>query len=354
MALDPLDTVELCHPHRELLRTPADLSSFWVITVLSNPIRYKRRYELYWRFAEMCDHAGVKLITVEQAFGQRPFMVTRANNIMNLQLRTDEELWHKENMINLGVKYAAAIAPSLGLKVDKIAWVDADCRSVRAPRDWFEETWHQLQHYEFVQMWEEMLDLDINFNPLGAPQPSFMANYVKYGNPNPEEFRDLEKKHRKCYPYGGNLFGRPGLAWAANYEAFNKIGGLVDFAILGAGDWYMAHGLIGSMETAKSEYAYGPYMKKLMEWQVKAQRWIKRNVGYVPGLVVHDFHGRKANRFYGTRGKILRDCKYNPDTDIKYDMHGMLMLETWDDRQIMLRDKIMQYFRARNEDCIAK
>lgn len=342
-------TLEDNYPHRELIRTPADLSQFWVITVLSNPIRYKRRYELYWRFEEMCRQAGVNLITVEQAFGNRRFMVTRPDNPHHLQVHSVEELWLKENMINLGVKHACQIAPR---GVREVAWIDADCRSVRAPRDWFEETWHQLQHYEFIQMWENLVDLDINFNPIGGAQPSFMANYVKYGTPNPEEFREIEKKNALTYPYGSKIFGRPGLAWAANLDAFNKVGGLIDFAILGAGDWYMAHGLVGSLESARSEYADGSYMRKLLQWQDRAQRWIKRDVGYVSGTVYHDFHGRKALRFYGTRGKILSDCHFNPDTDIKYDSHGMLQLETWDDRQIELRDKIRGYFRARSEDSI--
>jgi hypothetical protein len=320
--------------------------------VLSNPVRFKRRYELYWKFAEMCAHAGVNLITVEQAFGNRQFMVTSPSNPHHLQLRTVEELWHKENMINLGVKHACAIAPG---QVREVAWVDADCRSTRMPRDWFAETWQELQHYEFVQMWEYLIDLDINYNPIGGPQPGFMANYVKYGTPNPEEFRALEKKHaEKCYPYSGTsrLFGRPGLAWAANLDAFNKVGGLIDFSILGAGDWYMAHGLVGSLENARSEYADGPYMKKLLEWQTKAQRWIKRDVGYVSGTVYHDFHGRKALRQYGSRGKILSEGKYNPETDIKYDAQGLLQLETWSPRQIKMRDQIRGYFRARNEDSI--
>lgn len=351
-----MDELHHAPPHPEMHRVPADLSGFWVITVLSNPIRYKRRYELYWRFAEMCKQAGVKLVTVEQAFGNRKFMVTDPGNPFHLQVRSVEELWHKENMVNMGVRHACAIAPQLKLPpVREAAWVDADCRPTRTPRDWFEETWHELQHYEFVQMWETLIDLDYHFNPIGGPQPGFMANYVKYGTPNPEEFRAIEKRNAKVtYPYGCNskIFGRPGLAWAANLDAFNKVGGLIDFSILGAGDWYMAHGLVGSLETARSEYADGPYMRALLEWQEKAQRWIKRDVGYVKGTVYHDFHGRKALRFYGTRGKILSDCKYDPTTDIKYDAHGMLQLETWDARQIELRDRIRAYFRARNEDSI--
>lgn len=104
-------------------RTPADLSHFWVICVLSNPVRYKRRYELYHPFAEMCETAGVNLITVEQAFGQRPFMVTKPHNRRHLQLRGHDELWLKERMVNLGIHHAMAIAPG---QVDKVAWIDAD------------------------------------------------------------------------------------------------------------------------------------------------------------------------------------------------------------------------------------
>lgn len=344
-----IDYPHIDYPHKELHRVPADLSKFWVITVLSNPIRYKRRYELYWRFAEMCRHAGVNLITVEQAFGNRQFMITENNNKYHLQVRSVEELWHKENLINLGVKHACSVWPG---QVREVAWVDADCRSARTPKDWFEETWHQLQHYQFVQMWEQLIDLDINHNVIGLPQPGFMANYLKYGTPNPEEFHKIENNNDANYPYSSKIFGRPGLAWAANIDAWNQVGGLIDFSILGAGDWYMAHGLVGTLNTARSEYADGPYMKKLLQWQDKAQRWIKRDVGYVSGLVYHDFHGRKALRQYGSRGKILSEGLYNPDIDIKYDAQGMLQLETWDDRQIKMRDQIRGYFRARNEDSV--
>lgn len=342
-----LEAQSLPYPHKELHRVPADLSQFWVITVLSNPVRYKRRYELYWRFAEMCHDAGVNLITVEQAFGDRPWMVTSSRNPHHLQLRSVEELWHKENMINLGVKHACAIAPG---QVREVAWVDADCRPARTPRDWFEETWHQLQHHEFVQMWEWLVDLDYNFNPIGQAQPSFMATYIKYGTPTPRVFKKLQAQGIGYS--GGNLFGRPGLAWAANVDAFNKVGGLIDFSILGAGDWHMAHGLINTMNVASAEFKHSNYAAKMLEWQKKAVRWIKKDVGYVSGMVYHDFHGAKVNRQYGTRGQILVSNKYDPDTDIKYDAYGMLQLETWTPRQIRLRDQIRSYFRSRNEDSI--
>lgn len=330
----------------EKLKFRPDLKDFFVVTVVSNPIRYKRRFELYYRFARMCECAGVNLITVEQAFGDRDFLLTDKNNPRHVQVRSVEELWHKENMINIGIKHGRREIPG----VKYVAWVDADCAPVREPRNWFEETWHELQHYQFVQMWETMIDLDSYYSSMGEPMPSFMANYIKYGSPNPGEFKSIEA----TYPYGHKIFGRPGLAWAANLDALDQVGGLIDWAILGAGDWYMAHGLIGSMKVPTGELnASSDYTKKFLTWQDRAEKWIKRDVGYVRGLVYHYWHGNKSNRGYGTRGKILTDNQYNPNTDIKYDSQGMLQLETYDERQMKLRDQIRLYFRARNEDALS-
>lgn len=333
------------HPHK----APADLSHFYVVTTIINAVRFKRRYELYWQFKEMCDAAGVKLITVEAAFGNRQFMVTQKGNPMHVQVRTIEELWHKENMGNLGFNRMMHVDPL----AREVAFVDADCAPMRTPVDWFEETWHQLQHYEVVQMWEQMIDLDIAFNPI-ATRPSFMYHYFKYGEPHPIILGQGDGYYMPGRPK--RLFGAPGLAWAYNVDAINKIsagggGPLLDCAILGAGDSYMAAGMLGliaSQYDAKSITA--GYARRLFRWQEMCERWIKRDVGVVGGTVYHYFHGEKIARGYATRGKILSSNDYDPDTDLKYDAYGLLQLETWDPRQIRLRDQIRAYFRQRNED----
>ena len=43
------------------------------------------------------------------------------------------------------------------------------------------------------------------------------------------------------YPYPAGVF--PGLAWACTRPAWDAVGGLVDFAVWGGGDWHMAHAL---------------------------------------------------------------------------------------------------------------
>ncbi len=334
-------TANMAHPYRP----PADLSRFYVVTVISNPKRFMRRYELYWRFRAMCECAGVHLITVEQAFGERAFMVTDAADPHHVQVRSFEELWLKENLVNLGIERATQHGAT------KVAWIDADCGPMQPPRRWFEETWHALQHYEFVQMWGSMIDVDDQQEAVESAAPSFMSNYIRFGTPNPETL----KHHHHKYPYGGKSFGRPGLAWAANIDALNKVGRLIDYSILGAGDWYMAWALIGSVEVVLpgNVNSSQPYVDRLLQWQILCERWIKRDVGYVPGTLWHDWHGDKKHRRYNTRNEILLRAHYNPDVDVKYDSFGLLTLETWEPRQIRLRDDIRAYFAQRSEDSLS-
>ncbi len=196
-----------------------------------------------------------------------------------------------------------------------------------------------------------------------------MANYVRLGAPDVEQVIEANKKMRAVPAdvggYGGVsevasgkiasvLRGHPGGAWAANVDALNKVGGLIDYSILGAGDHYMAHALIGMLDTLVSRkgelISSHAHAKKLYAWQDRAEHWIKRDVGFVHGTILHDFHGPKMQRGYGSRWRILTDGQYDPDTDIKYDAQGLLQLETVSPRQIRMRDQIRAYFRSRSED----
>lgn len=331
----------ITNPHP--FRPAADLSKFFVVTSISNPVRYMRRYELYWRFREMCQCAGVNLITVEQAFGERPFMVTEPDNEFHVQVRSFEELWLKECMLNLGIERATQHGAT------KIAWIDADTYPMQPPRRWFEEIWHALQHYEFVQVFSNYIDVDEDQNPVGGVNPGFMNVYVNHGRPNMVDFEGTGKK----YPHAA---GAPGLAWAANVDALNKVGRLVDYSILGAGDWYMSNALVGTLKTiikGNIDSSIG-YTKKLLQWETLCDRWIRRDVGYVAGTLWHDWHGNKSRRRYGSRNVILNRAKYDPDVDVKYDSYGLLQLETFEERQIQLRDAIREYFRQRNEDSLSR
>lgn len=337
-------------------RVPADLSHFWVIVVISNSVRFRRRYELYWKFKAMCEAAGFgdRMITVELALSNRSHIITQPGNPRHVQLRSIEELWHKENMVNIGVQQARRLDP----RIREVAWIDADCFPMTMrPYDWFAETWHQLQHFQVVQMWEHLINFGPQNQPISAPQLSFMATYHRMGCTVPEGHNRSvsNEQNYEATVKGGLYLGRPGLAWAANIDALDAIGGLPDFCILGSGDWHLAHALIGAMDdgsyTAETKLL-SRYAEELLEIQTKCERWIKRDVGFVPMTVGHEFHGNKVDRGYPTRWKILTENGYDPRRDIKYDHQGLLQLETYEPRQIRLRDGCRGYFRARNEDSI--
>src|SRR4051812_11838284 len=133
------------------------LDKFYVVCVISNPVRYKSRYTLYRQFAERMSRSGVKLLTVECGFGERNFEVTDpvcegawVDSKHHVRLTTYDEIWHKENMLNIGIRH-------LPKDWKYVCWVDADIMFLRD--DWAEETFHQLQHHHIVQMFQTAVDL---------------------------------------------------------------------------------------------------------------------------------------------------------------------------------------------------
>ncbi len=317
------------------------LEQMFVVAVISNTPRFKRRWELFKKFTNQVRASGVDLVCVELAFGHRHFM-TDSVQPSNLHLRTHEEFWHKENLVNLGIAHGRRLWPDKQM----VCWLDADCFPIgKSFRQWFHETWHELQHYEFVQMWEWLQPLDYEHNPLCSPNPSFMSNYIKWGTPYP-------KSKEPGYP---KQWGSPGLAWACNLtDGFDKIGGIGDVGITGGGDWYLAHLLISDLPFA--DFKKGGYTQQYIDyWEHKqdlAEKWIKRDVGFVKGLYGHWFHGKIANRQYSTREQILVKGAFSPLTDLKRDHQGLWQLETWEPRQMWMRDELRRMFRARNEDSI--
>jgi len=315
-----------------------------VAACYSNPFRWRSRRELANDFRRhMATSANVDLHFIELAYGDRPFDVTNPELYPNdIQLRTECELFHKENLLNLAVRHFPP-----GWKYGAI--IDADFHFTR--HDWALEAIHQLQHYQWVQLYSTIMDLDgetvrgAGHRPLNQARRSFAALYHDRGMQGPKGYANGGWLN---YYYGGPWdTGAPGGAWAFRHSAFDAVGGLLDKCILGSADWFMAFGLIG--EPGKFPFCTkytDDYSRTISSWQERAAS-LRRNVGYVDCHVVHHFHGRKTDRAYGTRDKILVDNKYAPTTDVYYDWQGVLQLNP--DR-IKLRDEIRRYFLSRNED----
>ena len=314
-----------------------------VCTMVSNPVRYSSRYRLYEAFKAQNDGPHVRHWTVEVAYGNRPFAITEPDNPRHLQLRTSSELWHKENALNLLFAHVLRHQPD----AEYFAWVDADVTFVRP--DWAYETIQQLQHFHVAQMFSHCLDLGPKYEPVGPIRNGFVWMYYNEPKPTKISARGSMRTADGEYGYTRGGYWHPGFAWAARRSAICALGRLLDFCIVGSADWHMAACLIGEGEKTLNADLHPSYTRRVLDWQDEALALLKKNIGYVDGLLCHHWHGRKADRHYTDRWKILVDNKYNPDTDLKPDAQGLYSLT---DRNIGLRDGIRTYFRSRNEDSI--
>jgi hypothetical protein len=290
-----------------------------VIMVVSNPCQFASRYILAKEFMyRMHREPNVLLYVVEMVYGDQEFHVTNEKTPRHLQVRTTHPLWHKENMINMGVKL-------LPLNWKAMAWIDADIE--------FESSSFALDALKLlngcsdvIQLFSHCLDMD--------KQEGTMNTWAGFG------YCHCKNKVR------GKEVWHPGYAWAITRKAYEKIGGLYELSILGSGDHNMSLSFIGHGLQSVNGHASDHYKKSIVDFQHKASHL---RLGYVPGIIRHYYHGSKINRKYNERWSILVKHQYNPESHVKQD-NGVLV--PTDTCPTELLTDIMSYFKERNEDSI--
>ena len=314
------------------------LKDFYVIAVLFNPMRYKRRVQLFNEFIERMKNYNVNLITVETAFGDRPYEINA-----DIKLRTNSVLWLKENMINIAIS-------RLPSDWKYVAWIDADIDFVRG--DWAEETVHMLQHHPIVQMFQNAIDL----GPTGEILNTFTSFGYSYSQgksmPHSKQSKTVHGVPKNNYtePRKGKWFEwHTGYAWAARRDAIDGIGGLIDWAVVGSADNHMACAWIGEVHKSTSLNASDHYNKLLKEYEERSIRVLHKNIGYVKGTIYHYWHGKKKDRGYVDRWSIIIDNKFDPTQHVHKDSQNLYTLYPGHDK---LRNDIVKYFSSRNEDSV--
>lgn len=300
----------------------------YVITPIFNPWRYNSRIALYKNFVEYMrpfeERGEVELHTIEIAFRDRPFTVTDPNNCKHIQLRSEYELWLKECSINVAMQ-------RLPQDWEYVAWIDADIQFARP--DWAKEAVQLLQHYDWLQMFSQAIDLSPNFEVIKQHQGIVSAWMDNKFNKTKTDYLN---KH-------------PGFAFCARRDALDKVGGLYDFSLLGAGDRNMVTALMGNYRISVPDGMSAGYYESLDLWQSRADRWIKGNIGFMPGMIMHYWHGKKVDRKYVDRWKILARHQYDPELDVYRDTTGLYRLT---ERNLDFHYDLRNYFASRHEDSI--
>ena len=280
----------------------------YVITPIFNPRNFVSRIKLYRQFEKYVESCGAELVTVEVAYRDRPFEVTVPYHPYHLQLRSPDEMWHKERAINLGIEHLKKLHP----EIKKVAWIDADVQFINP--NWITDTLLALDHYDFIQMFSQATSLGPNHEILWSHDSAF-KHWRKQKPP-------VCKGDIPLSDLGG---GHPGLAWAARIDALENLGGLMDRCVHGSGDSHMANALRGDVHTYYLENGNTPaaFTAMLDEWQAKCDQYIKRNVGYIDGVANHFWHGNYDNRGYNTRWDIICFHQFDPYNDIVLTGNGL-------------------------------
>lgn len=299
-------------------------SDLHVISVVSNPVRYRSRVALANTFAAKMKAAGVTLWQIEATFSKRPTEWIDPHDPHSIHVTCDDEVWLKENLFNV----AFARLPK---DAEYVMWCDADVHFQRP--DWAIETIQALQHYDVVQPFSHAID----YGPKGEVLETHEGFFSCY-------HRGLKLG---CWLNYAGPYWHPGYACAWRVPTLDYMGGLIDRAIIGSGDYHMACALIGQADFSIPGGINANYRRMVENWGKRANSHVKKNVGFVPGTIGHSFHGWKNKRGYQSRWGICYSNNYDPDADVDYDRFGVLRLST---HKTKLRDDLRRYFRSRDED----
>ena len=257
-------------------------------------------------------------------------------------LHSKDELWLKENAINIGVQHCP-------YDWQNVCWLDADVHFVRP--NWVGECIHKLQHgtqsdITFLQMFSHARDLGPNYEMLPETYPhangmgfvhawregylqttltpEILADLKTIGTDIEklkEDFIELQKDLSGgiCYP-GKRVF--PGLAWACTRKGWDAVGGLIDVAVWGGGDWHQSHALIEKTEGMMRNDLHKNYKKIVNQWYQRCRTQVRRNVLVMEGSILHHWHGKKTDRGYNAKHSLLAKFGFDPPRHLKRDFQG--------------------------------
>jgi len=306
--------------------------NLWAITCYFNPMGYRRRLANYRVFRQ---HLAVPLVTVELSFDGQ-FQLQPADAEILVRLQGGAVLWQKERLLNIALK-------SLPTRCDKVAWVDCDI--LLANTEWVGRAGAALDAWPLVHLFHERHEVprDAAPDPRGsweAYRTSQSAVYrVAVGEATPEDvyMAGSMEKRGSC----------SGLAWATRRDVL-EAHGLYDAFIVGGGDRAMLCAALGEFNRlVEARELNTQRTEHYLAWARPFFDRIRGNVGYVPGHVLHLWHGDLDDRRSRERHQQLAQFDFDPFTDLALAPGGAWR---WNSAKRDLHAFVNGYFASRKED----
>ena len=293
--------------------------TLYTILPYFNYCDFERRRTLFIEFVKHLRTFNHIRIVVVELVGATPLPKLRGV-YKHIKFPFTSPIWIKENLINLGVH-------ALPSSWTHVAWIDADITFLNAT--WVQDTFDELSTHDIVQMFHTCVNL-------GPREQAFKVD-KSFAYMSKDSGTPFSKTDR----YG---FWHPGYAWACTRAAWTQMDGLIEWAILGSADRHMSYALIGKVLDSAPTNIHANYKKLLSEYQNRCKGL---RLSYVPGTILHHWHGSLENRKYRERWQILTHYKFNPNQDIFLTSHGLVSLTRTGNR---LQKDLYEYFLGRTED----
>ncbi|MFZ4632487.1 MAG: alginate lyase family protein [Patescibacteria group bacterium] len=316
--------------------SPRDLpGSFWGITTFFNSEKYKNKIINYRVFRERSKKQGLKLLMVECAFGNNPFELNKADADILIQVRSNSVLWQKERLLNIGLK-------NLPSDCDKIAWLDADI--IFTDDNWIEESSRLLEKYSVVQLFEYVIRASEKDSKALIKNKDISLDL---GLDEKELLKKMSCIKHTIYNNDLTAMGfNPGLAWASRRDVFTE-DGFFDKMIVGSGDKIMKYAFINQKLESNLEVILSEKIKEsISRWSENIYSKVQASIYYVPGIIVHLYHGKKEKRLLFKRHELMHEYNFDPNLDLKLNEDECF---EWASDKKDLHDFVKLYFNKRGE-----
>jgi len=313
----------------------------WGVIAFYNPAGYANKLANLRLCAEEARAQGLKLLVVELAFGDSAFELPEDLCDRLVRRRTNTVLWQKERLLNIGVGH-------LPSSCDKVVWLDGDV--LFENDEWVRETSRLLDTYVVVQPFDTACWLPKGMT--SGPDQSDFGSGNREGQSLPGMAYTMARSDDKRDTLSGYFkHGHTGFAWAARRAVLKKYG-LYDCQILGNGDFVMCHAMYGnddfwSGRNWECDRLSPQLLSHIVEWSRCFYEDVRGSVFYVPGRTLHIWHGNQADRKYNARLLVLKECGFDPRTDLILDENDCW---TWSGGKPTLEQWAADYFRMRREE----
>lgn len=302
-----------------------------VVTSVFSPYGKEKRTHLTQEFINRFENLKekghpVNLYVVELLFPNQESLIKMKDKENHLQIHYSHNIFifNKENLINVGVE------KMLPNDWKWFAWIDADIEFL--DEYWVEKT-IQLFKKENVDM-IQLFSICRFLNANNIPSQYFYSSMFVLQN---YKFMK-DKKYR-----------HPGFAWACSRNAYGKMGGLFDYAIVGGGDMIMECCLTNRMDVLERKYkTLEKFIDKIKEYHIKVKDF---KLGFLNNVIQHYYHGERGNRLYVDRNQILIENDYDPNIHLikPFSLNNFSFLIPVVEFYEKIESKIQHYFLSRKE-----